>query len=188
MRHAARIGLIAIALVAMASLARCAQAEDDERPPYFPLTDKKVSGTVRRWTINLLGDLLIKDARVEDIVMYIERLPGKMKFAKLELEGNPKPTPADVHGFYLDWGAREGYRLLFESRSPERDKDDEGRSVFADDEVGYTDAFYRPGEDGGILVVQVRGNAMLWLWEAGHCPVGPIGTIWLGLPRVAPGE
>ncbi len=188
MRRAARAGLVFAALMAIASWAPRAYAQDDEgRPPYFPRTEKKVSGTVRRWTINLLGSLLIKDKRVEDIVMYIERLPGKMKFAKFELDGDPTPTPADVHDFYLDWGARTGYRLLFEARSPERTDEDDDRSIFEDHEVGYTDAFYRPGEDGGILVVQIRGDDMLWLWEDGHCPVGPVVTIWLGLPRVAPG-
>lgn len=53
------------------------------------------------------------------------------------------------------------------------------------EDYAWLTAFYRPGDDGGVLVtVWVRG-VHIWVWRPGHCPVGPILSEWLGL-RWAP--
>lgn len=55
------------------------------------------------------------------------------------------------------------------------------------EDYAWLSAFYRPGDDGGVLVtVWVRG-VHVWVWRPGHCPVGPILSEWLGL-RWAPTE
>lgn len=172
----------------LAAFAGAAVAQGSaEPPPYFPNAHKKFSGTVHGWTLKLFGGLVIDDDRIKAVVRYLEGLPGSLKVAKLDLRGDPRPTPREVHEFYLGWAAENGFRMLFESRTPERHGDeDRDRTVFGESELGYTDAFHRPGADGGLLLVQAKGGGMLWMWQPGHVPVGPIASIWMGLPRVKP--
>ncbi len=178
---------LTLALVLLAAVETAWADDRPQPPPYFPSAHKKYSGTVHGWTLRLFGGLVIGDDRIEDIVHYLEGLPGSLKVAKLELRGNPRPTPREVHEYYLGWAAENGFRLLFECRTPERRKgDDPNRTVFAESELGYTDAFHLPGPTGGLLLVQAKGNDMLWMWQPGHVPVGPIASIWMGLPRVKP--
>jgi hypothetical protein len=176
---------IFIALAATISASSLALAAPGRAaPPYFPSAHKKYSGTVHGLALRMLGGLVIRDGRCEDTVRYLEDLPGDLKAAKLSLRGEPRPTPRDVHDFYLGWAAQEGFRLLFESRMPTRPV--EGRVAYGEGEVGYTDLFHQPGPGGGLLLIQAKDGDILWMWQAGHVPVGPIAAIWLGLPKVKP--
>ncbi|HQK93925.1 MAG TPA: hypothetical protein PLD23_10495 [Armatimonadota bacterium] len=55
------------------------------------------------------------------------------------------------------------------------------------EDYAWLTAFYRPGDDGGVLVIVWVRGVHIWVWRPGHCPVGPILSEWLGL-RWAPTE
>jgi len=153
----------------LASLAAAASTE----PPFFPGAEKKLSMTVKKWQLKLFGGLIIKDDRVERVFKYLEDLPGDMKLRRFNLHGNPKPRARDVHDYYLGWAAQNGFRLLLESRTLGK-------------ETGVTEFYHKPGDDGGAFMFQVGGGKLLWIWESGHCPVGPLFGEWFGFPRVEP--
>lgn len=182
MKGAPLVRRASIALI-LGLLAATAVAETSP-PPYFPGSHKKFSGTLHGLAVRLFGGMLIRDNRIEELVRYLESLPGDLKAAKLELRGEPRAKPHEVHDFYLGWAAENGYRLVCEIRTPL--EEEEGRSEYGEEETGFTDAFHKPGADGGVLLVQARDTGMIWMWQDGHVPVGPAAAIWLGLPRGKP--
>jgi hypothetical protein len=163
--------LAGLALTIVAAACVPAMAADPEGwPPPPPQNDRKLSTDLDDWKYSLFDDLLIDDERVERAIGYVVDLPGDPKLRMYELEGDEKPTAHDIKDFYLGWAAENGYRMLVESWNSERD--------------GVTGLLHKPGEDGGIFIYQCEGDEVLWLWDEGHPPIGPLFAAWFDFPKV----
>jgi hypothetical protein len=179
--------------------AAVAQAADEPAPPIFPATHKILSTSVQRWHIAVFGTLFVEDRGVRRIMNYVRDLPGMMKARVYKLHGKPfPPGPEEIHAYYTDWAKQAGYHPLVEvrlgnpppdpmfddrdrpHRRPERNP---GPRSPRDLEVyTWVDAFYRPGDDGGVFITVWTENKLIYLWKPGHTPVGPVLGEWLGFP------
>ncbi len=180
---------------AVALLAPLAWAEQDDPPPLWPGSDKRLSVNVGKWMLPIVKRWLPNDG-VARIVRYVEQMPGDVKARFLKLNGFPKPSPEDVAAFYQEWAERAGYRLVVELRGGEppppnwpesnhRPHLDPGLKVDYDPETYYwADAYHRPSSEGGVFLWVWVNHRIYWIWAEGYIPIGPVLGEFLGLPRV----
>lgn len=168
--HRARWTLLALVVLAAGLAPLAAQAGDESGwPPPPPQGDRRLSVDLSGLKTRLLK-LVIDDKRVVRAVRYLIDLPGTPKLRTFRMRGDARPTPADVKAHYLGWAAEHGYRMLVEAWNSDRS--------------GLTGVLHRPGAEGGIFAYQVSGVDVLWLWNEGHAPIGPLLAAWFDYPTL----
>ncbi len=166
----AHTSILALALLVFALAPLAALAGDESHwPPPPPQGERRLSIDLSGLKSRLLK-LVVDDKRVERAVQYLIDLPGTPKLRTFRMRGDARPSPVDVKGFYLSWAAGNGYRMLVEAWNADR--------------TGLTGLLHKPGEEGGIFAYQVSGVDVLWLWDEGHAPIGPLLAAWFDYPTL----
>lgn len=161
---------IAIALAVTVLTPLTADAGDESQwPPSPPQGDRRLSIDLRGPQAKLLK-LVIEDRRVDRAIKYVVDLPGTPKLRMFRMRGEVRPTAADVKDYYLGWAAQHGYQMLVEA--------------WNDEHSGLTGVLHKPGVEGGIFAYQVDGVDVLWLWNGGHAPIGPLLAAWFDYPTL----
>ncbi len=174
-------------------LAAPATSPDSERPPLYPVSEKRLSMHIKPWHIGFIVWRFLGDDRIKEIAKYVESMPGDLELKILKLRGEPKATAEEVHEYYGRWAEEHGYQLVVEVQTGDRDydpmrddRDRPHRPPWLDEadpeEFAWIDLYHRPAPDGGIFCTVWVSDRIIYIWNAGHIPFGPIVSEWLEVP------
>jgi len=167
-------------------------------PPPFPGAQRVFSASLAKWQIKIAEWLYLGGKGLKRVADYVASTPGTPKVRVYKLKGDPRPGPAELHRFYVDWAETAGFHLLVEvrlgqppidpmlddSNRPYKPKPERKPYAWEQEEYAWVDAFHRPGPDGGVFISVWVNNRHVWIWKPGHCAVAPVVGEWLGLPKV----